>query len=135
MKIIICLDDNGGMLFNNRRQSRDKEVLRDIINNLDGNKLYISPFSEKLFSDFSDYIVIDEDFLIGSCENKICFVENQELKNASAVNEITVYKWNRVYPADFKCDIDFSLYELIEAVDFKGFSHEKITKETYRTKR
>ena len=31
MKIIVCLDDNNGMLFNNRRQSRDKTVVEDII--------------------------------------------------------------------------------------------------------
>ncbi len=134
MKIIICLDDNGGMLFNNRRQSRDKEVLQDIINNLNGNKLYISPFSEKLFGDYTDCVIVDEEFLADCCENKICFVENENLKNVSYINEITVYKWNRAYPADFKCDIDFSLYEPIEATDFKGFSHEKITKQTYRLK-
>ena len=26
MKLIVCLDDGDGMLFNNRRQSRDKAV-------------------------------------------------------------------------------------------------------------
>ena len=135
MKVIICLDDNGGMLFNNRRQSRDKEVLKDIINNLKGNKLYISAFSKKLFGDYTDCVMVDEDFLAGSCESKICFVENKSLKNLSAINEIIVYKWNRVYPADFKCDVDFSAYELVESIDFKGFSHEKITKEAYRPKR
>lgn len=135
MKVIICLDDNGGMLFNNRRQSRDKEVLKDIINNLKGNKLYISAFSQKLFGDYTDCVMVDEDFLAGSCESRICFVENKSLKNLSAINEIIVYKWNRVYPADFKCDVDFSTYELVESIDFKGFSHEKITKETYRPKR
>ena len=135
MKVIICLDDNGGMLFNNRRQSRDKEVLKDIINNLNGNKLYISEFSQKLFGDYTDCVMVDEDFLADSCESRICFVENKSLKNLSAISELIVYKWNRVYPADFKCDVDFSVYELVESIDFKGFSHEKITKEAYRPKR
>lgn len=134
MKVIICLDDKGGMLFNNRRQSRDKEVLKDIVNNLDEEKLYISPFSEKLFADFSDCIVIDEDFLINASENTACFVENKSLEGVSGISEIIVYRWNRVYPADFKCKVDFSLFTLVESVDFKGFSHEKITKETYKYK-
>ena len=30
MKVIVCIDDNGGMLFNKRRQSRDRKVLEDI---------------------------------------------------------------------------------------------------------
>lgn len=132
MKVIICLDDNGGMLFNNRRQSRDKEVLKDIINNLKGKKLHISPFSEKLFADYSENVIVDEDFLNKASENDVCFVENKPLKDVSVISEITVYKWNRIYPSDLKCDIDFSLYTLVETIDFKGFSHEKITKETYK---
>ncbi|MBE6801543.1 MAG: hypothetical protein E7530_01510 [Ruminococcaceae bacterium] len=132
MKVIICLDDNGGMLFNNRRQSRDKEVLKDIINNLKGEKLFISPFSEKLFDDYSENVIIDEEFLIKASENDTCFVENNTLKAVSGINEIVVYKWNRVYPTDFKCSVDLSELELVETIDFKGFSHEKITKETYK---
>lgn len=132
MKVIICLDDNGGMLFNNRRQSRDKEVLKDIINNLKGKKLHISPFSEKLFADYSENVIVDEDFLNEASENDVCFVENKPLKDVSGISEITVYKWNRIYPSDLKCDIDFSLYTLVESVDFKGFSHDKITRETYK---
>ena len=132
MKVIICLDDNGGMLFNNRRQSRDKEVLKDIINNLKGEKLHISPFSEKLFADYSENVIVDEDFLNEASENDVCFVENNALKDVSGISEITVYKWNRIYPSDLKCDIDFSLYTLVESVDFKGFSHDKITRETYK---
>ena len=132
MKVIICLDDNGGMLFNNRRQSRDKEVLKDIINNLEGGKLYISPFSEKLFADYVETVIVDEAFLTKASENDSCFVENKSLRDLSGINEIIVYKWNRVYPSDFKCDIDFLTCTLTEIVDFKGFSHEKITKETYK---
>ncbi len=134
MKVIICLDDNGGMLFNNRRQSRDKEVLKDIIDNLNGEKLYISPFSQKLFEDFSDYVIIDDALLLKAQKKDTCFIENKCLKGVSHINEIIVYKWNRVYPADFKCDIDFSEFDLVEGIDFKGFSHDKITKETYKLK-
>ena len=60
MKIILCLDDNNGMLFNNRRQSRDRVLVEDIINNLQGEKLNIFEFSKALFEDFSDKICIAE---------------------------------------------------------------------------
>lgn len=32
MNVIVCVDDNNGMLFNKRRQSRDKAVIDKIIN-------------------------------------------------------------------------------------------------------
>ena len=128
MKIIVCLDDNGGMLFNNRRQSRDRAVCADIIKNLDGEKLFISPFSQLLFENYNDSICICEDFLK---KGNICFCENQSLSQYYA-DEIIVYKWNRVYPADFYCDIDFSVYSISEQTEFQGNSHEKITKQIYK---
>ena len=54
MNVILCLDDNKGLLFNNRRQSRDKAVLDDIFNNLNGEKLAVTTFSEKLYSDYAE---------------------------------------------------------------------------------
>ena len=128
MKIIICLDDNGGMLFNNRRQSRDRVVCEDVVKNLNGEKLFISPFSQILFESYKNDVLACEDFLT---KGRVCFVENQVLSLCNA-DEVTVYRWNRVYPADFYCDIDFSKYSLTEQAELEGFSHEKITKEIYK---
>ena len=128
MKIIICLDDNGGMLFNNRRQSRDRVVCEDVVKNLNGEKLFISPFSQILFENYKDDVLACEDFLT---KGRVCFVENQVLSSCNA-DEVIVYRWNRVYPSDFYCDIDFSKYSLAEQAEIEGFSHEKITKEIYK---
>ena len=134
MKVILCLDDNNGMLFNKRRQSRDRVVTEDVFSDLNGKKLKISPFSEKLFGEFSQSLCIDDDFLNNADENDVCFVEDRELKAFNNITEITVYKWNRVYPADFKCDVDFTSFDLVEEREFQGFSHEKITKQIFRKK-
>lgn len=131
MKIILCLDDNNGMLFNNRRQSRDKTVIEDIISNLKNERLFISSFSEKLFDEYSENIIVDEEFLEKISDDNICFVENQSLKDLENITEITVYRWNRVYPADFCCDVDFSKFTLISETEFKGNSHDKITKQIF----
>ena len=128
MKIIICLDDNGGMLFNNRRQSRDRVVCEDVVKNLNGEKLFISPFSQILFESYKNDVLACEDFLT---KGNVCFVENQVLSSCNA-DEVIVYIWNRVYPSDFYCDIDFSKYSLAEQAELEGFSHEKITKEIYK---
>ena len=35
MKIIVCVDDNFGMLFNNRRQSKDQMLLEDMMGKIE----------------------------------------------------------------------------------------------------
>lgn len=128
MKIIVCLDDNDGMLFNNRRQSRDRSVTADIIKDLQEEKLNIFEFSSQLFSENSDKIIVC------TCleKDKTFFVENVDLKPfEDSISEIIVYRWNRVYPADFTCDIDFGKFTLISKTEFSGSSHEKITKLIY----
>ena len=132
MKIILCLDDNNGMLFNNRRQSRDRVLVEDIINNLQGEKLNIFEFSKALFEDFSDKICIAEKLEKG----KLYFVENLDLEPFSKdITEIIVYKWNRIYPADFYCKIDFGFrFFVAEETELSGNSHEKITKIIWRVK-
>ncbi len=132
MNIIICLDNNKGMLFNSRRQSRDKAVLADVIKNLKHSRLLISPFSEKLFSDYSDYVIVDDSFLEKANSGDYCFVEDKTLNShESKIESIIVYNWCRDYPADFYCDIDFNFFKLFEETEFTGNSHEKITKQVF----
>ncbi len=131
MEIIICLDDNNGMLFNGRRQSRDKEVIADIINSSGCKKIFISPFSKNLF-EACDRVIVDEAFLEKANGDDVCFIENCSVSAfISEINKITVYNWNRIYPTDFKCDIDFSEFSLADESEFRGSSHEKITKRIY----
>ncbi|MBQ8802962.1 MAG: ribonuclease Z [Tyzzerella sp.] len=130
MIAIVCLDDNQGMLFNQRRQSRDAKVLEDIWTMTD--KLWISSFSEKLFMEYQKQVEIDDDFLQNACEGEYCFVENQKLSPyTDKIEQLIVYKWNRKYPVDFKLDINLKNWKLIEQAEFAGSSHEKITKELY----
>lgn len=137
MKIILCVDDNMGMLFNKRRQSRDKMVIEDIFQMTD--RLWIHPFSEKLFIEaecgkdlcekYTSKIIIDEEFLKKAEIEEYCFVENQELMSYSnSIEQVIMYCWNRKYPSDFKLDLDLSKWETREITEFAGNSHEKITK-------
>ena len=48
------------------------------------------------------------------------------------IDEIILYKWNRVYPTDFYFDINLSTWNLTQVTEFKGNSHERITKEVYK---
>ena len=130
MNVIVCLDDKQGMLFNKRRQSRDGNVIKNIEEIT--KELWISPFSETLFSDSLCGIKSDKDYLKKADRNEFCFVEADDVSAyISKVEKIIVYKWNRHYPADFKFDVPLENWILIDKIDFVGTSHEKITRETY----
>ncbi len=139
MKIILCVDDDMGMLFNKRRQSRDKKVIEDIFQMTD--TIWIHPFSEKLFQEGelqtlvengAKKVVADEDFLKKAKAGEYCFVENQGLMlYSNDIEQIVLYCWNRRYPSDFKLDLDLSKWEPKVVTEFVGKSHEKITKIVY----
>lgn len=131
MILIVCLDDNGGMMFNKRRQSRDAVVCDRILELTDGKKLLMNEYSLKLFEGKSG-IVVDEAFLEKAENGEYCFVENKSLADFELKAEkIVVYKWNRVYPSDMKFDIDLSGWKKESIKEFSGKSHEKITEEVY----
>jgi hypothetical protein len=129
MKIIVCLDDKNGMMFNNRRQSRDRVVTSDILSQ--GKNIMTNEYSAKLFEN-SEKIIIDDNFLSDADDNSLCFVENLPLAQyESKINSIIIYRWNRIYPSDFKFDLDLSSFKLTSSTDITGYSHDKITKEEY----
>lgn len=126
MKLIVCLDDKNGMLFNKRRQSRDKILIENMLDLCKGEKPYTNEYSATLFPENS--VVISEDF--EKIENGFVFAENF-MVTEDKIQEIIIYKWNRVYPADTFFNISLDGWSLAETVDFIGSSHEKITRERY----
>ncbi len=131
MKVIICLDDNNGMLFNHRRQSRDQKITEDISTYT--KELWIAPFSQKLFEHEEIKLTTSDKILDDAPFEAYCFIEDKSLKlYEDRIEQLIVYKWNRKYPFDFKCDLSLENWNLVESTDFIGKSHDKITKETYR---
>lgn len=125
---IVCLDQNNGMYFNERRQSRDRYVIRDITDMTKDSVLYINSYSEELFENFKNQYIVSNDYFSNAKENDYCFVENQIL-DESRVNKMVVYRWDKVYPLDYK--LNLSRWKLISTVEFMGYSHDKIVKEVY----
>ena len=133
MNIIVCLDDNKGLLFNNRRQSRDKIVIKNIVDNITDN-IYIDDYSKELFEEYLDLDKIKQ-ISNNIDENGYYFIEDYSLiSNVDNIDNIIIYNWNRSYPSDIKFDIDLNNYNLISEEEFVGFSHEKITKQIYKRK-
>ena len=86
MTVIVCLDNANGMMFNHRRQSRDANVVKDILKTINGASLLIAPYSEPLFSQAECSVSISDSFLADADAKDYCFVENTSVA--------TVYKGN-----------------------------------------
>ena len=132
MYVIVCADDNQGMLFNRRRQSQDR-ILREYLTDLARDHgFYMNAYSAKQFENTS-MIQVSENFLEEAGKDDFCFVENQSLRDiADRIDGLILCRWNREYPADFYLDLDYSSWTLEHSEEFPGSSHEKITVEVYR---
>lgn len=133
MVLLVCVDENGGMAFNNRRQSKDSAVTKRVLKMTENKVLRMSEYSKKMFGD-APQIQADEDFLQKAGENDYCFAEVNDVSSlADRVNRIILFKWNRSYPFDleFNITLDSGEWKLCEATDFTGSSHERITEEVY----
>ena len=130
--VAVCLDDEGGMMFNNRRQSRDRVMIEDFLNTV-GTKTFAHTYSEKLFLNHGDVFLSDNPF-DDACDGACVFVENLPIAPyLDEIEKIVIYRWNRLYPADIYFDLDLEKegFKLIKATEFKGSSHERITKGIY----
>lgn len=132
MEIIACVDENGGMSFNNRRQSRDKVLCGRILELTENGRLYMNEYSKNMFGDFPQ-IMADVNFLEKASADDFCFVENVDISPfMDKIGRIILYRWNRRYPYDLRFGIDLSDgWKRIGTIDFEGSSHEKITEEIY----
>lgn len=133
MIIIACVDEKSGMLFNNRRQSKDSVLTKHIVQLVGENKLWINRFSSSIFEEYiGQNVIVDDEFLSKIGENEYCFIENispDSIKDK--VNKIILYNWNRHYPADKFWDLSQECWTLVSEHNIVGSSHEKITERIY----
>ena len=128
MTVFVCVDDNLGLRFNGRRQSKDRAVIADILKSLDG-ELFLEPYSAKLFEGKD----ITPREVEAAPQSGCFFAERPMAEHLENIDRLVLYKWNRVYPADLHFDIRplEAGFRLVSAEDFEGYSHERITKEEY----
>ena len=132
MILIVCVDKNGGMAFNSRRQSRDIKLRERILTLTNDSTLLINNYSKEMFGDHS-HIRVDKHFLDNAIDGDYCFAEDIDATPyEDKISKIILYKWNRAYPSDLKFGISLSDgWKLVKTEDFQGNSHEKITEEIY----
>jgi hypothetical protein len=134
MTVIVCIDDAKGMTFNKRRQSRDEAIYRDVISCLGGKRLFAAPMSKILFDGIGE-VNYSDDPLRDCGDEDFCFIEDRALADCKdKISAMIIYKWNKKYPSSTKLDLipsELGL-KLRGTFEFKGKSHDKITKEVYR---
>ncbi len=132
MKLVACIDEKNGMAFNHRRQSRDRILIEDLVRHLDGEAIYTTAYSAKLFEGTAAKVEIAE-APAESCGEGYCFLETIDpILYADRADTLILYRWNRHYPADVFFGVSLSAYRLILTEEFAGSSHEKITKEVWK---
>ena len=127
MKVFVCIDDKNGMMFNKRRQSKDRVLIEKIKEIANGEQIFASEYSAKILPDAT------------LCENfesieGFAFVENPEDLFENQIKVLYIFKWNRHYPSDRKFNMNLTNFELVSTEDFVGYSHENITLEIYERK-
>ena len=134
MILMAAVDDNMGLMFNHRRQSRDR-LLRQRILALAGDRaLWMDRYSADLFGkELEGHTVrVDEDFLTQAAPGDFCWLEDRSpLPAAERIEQVILFRWNRAYPADLYFDLDLTGWTLTSSEDFPGSSHDKITQEVY----
>ena len=130
MKLFICIDKSGGILFNNRRQSMDSVVRKRMLEIIGERKLFLNQYSESQFEDKSK-LTVSDNFISLMADDDFCFIENTDF-DVSSFNELYVFNWNRNYPFDKSFLIDNS-FKKIKTECFAGTSHDKITLTIYRS--
>ncbi len=133
MTLIICVDDRDGIIFNNRRLSRDNSMCMHILDFCGGNTLWMNNYSASIFPQNAPNIRVSENFLEEVGEGELCFVENADISQIYLqAKRIVLYRWNRSYPSDVKLPKDFLAgRKLVSSLDFAGNSHPSITQEVY----
>jgi len=128
MVLIVCVDDKMGMAFNNRRQSRDEVVCKDILALSGGETIGMDARSMQLFENLNGKIEI------GPLTDDMAYYFLEFEKPQSMLekaNGLVLYRWNRHYPSDLKFDASLELFSKTETTEMAGKSHEKITREVY----
>ncbi len=148
MNVIVIIDENNGISFNKRRQSKDIRLREKILNYIKekNSKLIMNSYSFKQFSEnqiihnnmFLDSLLKINDDISNLPENAIekdayyFFEDSYVLLYKNIIDEIVIFNWKKRYPADEYFDMSLEDYFLSESAEFEGNSHKKITMEVYK---
>ena len=133
MIVMVCVDDNNGMMFHERRQSQDRVLRQHMLKLAGEKKLWMNAYSRGQFSkEDESCIAVAENGFANIRPGEYCFLEQEDpAQYQEQIETLILFRWNRSYPADLHFGMDLSDWKLIKTEEFAGYSHEKITQEYY----
>ena len=136
MILVVCLDENNGLMFNKRRQSRDRVLISDLLCTAGEGTVCISPYSAPLFPEADRRVRVCNEPHLAAVEGELCFCEDFDPRLcADRIEGLIIYRWNRLYPSDVRFELDLSDFRLVDTQSFTGSSHDMITKEILKNER
>lgn len=140
MTLIVTVDDGFGLAFGAKRQSRDRELVRDAVGLASGRKILAREYSRLIFDEAgikSDAVAFCDEPTKAAKKDDLVLLELAVKKSElDLAEQIIIYAWNRRYPATAKLDMGYieANFKLKDEYEFVGNSHEKITRRTYKRK-
>ncbi len=135
MKVILCIDEKGGVRFHGRRLSQDRIQRADVLRRFGREQLFMKEETAALYADAEMeriHRVIKWEPTIGKDGWWVC--EDLEfMKWKEQLQELVLYRWNRKYPSDEQLSLTLTLpLWSCQACDtFAGSSHPLIHVEHY----
>ncbi len=130
---ILCIEEEGGILFHQRRVSRDRLLIDWIMKKIGKKSLWMKEYSKALFADYP--VKIAEDYLAQAGEEDYCFIEDGAyLEYLDKMTELLLCRWKRHYPSDLKFQESILAegWQLEAVYEVKGSSHESIAVEEWK---
>lgn len=132
--VALCTDPRGGMMFNNRRQVKDAEVVSDAVARFGEGGIFITQYSARLLEG-CEHVTVCAEPIKECAEGGLCFIEDPDrLSGCEDVERLVVYTWGLPYPADkyipFKPD-DLG-FKRISKEKLSTAVHQKVIREVFK---
>lgn len=135
MILITVVDDDNGLTFNHRRQSKDRMLRQHILQMVEGKTLWMDSYSVRQFEELpQDGAKVDDDYFAKAAPGDFCFMERMPDSFCEGrIEQLILFRWNCRYPGDSHFEIvpKPPTWVLVLTEEFAGSSHEKITKEVW----
>lgn len=134
MHLIVCLDERDGMLFNKRRQSKDRLLRQRVLEMTGESLLWMDAYTAGQFEEEAGHIRVSETPLEQAGAGEYCFLEKGDPAACTEkVESVIIYRWDKRYPSDvkFPTDLFTGKWTPVSVVEFPGHSHEVIQEERY----
>ena len=135
MKVIICVDDRGGVSYHGRRLSQDRLQRIDVIQRFASHGFCMKKETADLYHQIDKrcYQVIPAWKQVLSSDRWWVSEDIEFLQWLDQLEELVIYRWNRLYPSDKKLLLSLPVadWRCILHDSFVGSSHAKIDVEHY----